>query len=323
MDIRCAPPLSASASLPPALQREVVRRTGIPITAVTPAHGGFASQITLHVDAGPQRFFLKAVPLASASRFSRLALAREERVYRELAPILAPYAPALLGSFKASGWHALLLEDVGDPPATLPDEAGLAWLAQAYAAYHRGHAGQILPPWIARRPWRGMIVPRPRRIGRAARSGEAGGAGDLRRRLRTLALPLRSAPASALLHLDTRRDNLALQGGRLRLFDWAMAAAGPPEYDVAAFAQSIAAEGGPDPENFVAAYREIVPLDAHLLIASAADIAGYFLDVIDQAPPESALSRKRRAQLNATLGWLARTRLVDIEGDRTNLLATV
>ena len=51
----------------------------------------------------------------------------------------------------------------------------------------------------------------------------------------------------ALLHFDTRSDNLRLQsGGRLRLFDWPYASLGPPELDVAAFAQSITCEGGPD-----------------------------------------------------------------------------
>jgi aminoglycoside phosphotransferase (APT) family kinase protein len=55
----------------------------------------------------------------------------------------------------------------------------------------------------------------------------------------------------ALLHSDTRSDNLRFTGGRLSLFDWPSIEVGRPEFDVVAFAQSIAVEGGPGSEQFV------------------------------------------------------------------------
>src|SRR5437667_9845256 len=61
-------------------------------------------------------------------------------------------------------------------------------------------------------------------------------------------------PPYALLHGDTRSDNLRWVRGGLRLFDWPHAGIGPPEYDLAAFAQTVTVDGGPQPEQVVAWY---------------------------------------------------------------------
>ena len=96
--------------------------------------------------------------------------------------------------------------------------------------------------------------------------------------------------------------------GRLRIFDWNFAAQGPPELDVAPFAQSIAAEGGPAPERFVAAYGDVLPLRPELLASAVAGTAGYFAERAWQ-PDIPGLPRVRtwqRRQLAATLAWAAR-----------------
>ncbi len=92
------------------------------------------------------------------------------------------------------------------------------------------------------------------------------------------------------------------------MFDWNFASVGPHEFELAAFAQAIEAEGGPRAERVAAWYAEIIPLRAPALDASIAGIAGYFADRAWRAPIPG-LPRVRsiqRRQLKATLGWAAR-----------------
>ena len=83
---------------------------------------------------------------------------------------------------------------------------------------------------------------------------------------------------------------------------------GPRELDVAAFAQSITAEGGPPPERFVEAYRERLDLDDRLLRLAISAIAGLFAQRAPE-PPIPGLPRLRsiqRRQLRSSLAWAAR-----------------
>ncbi len=111
-----------------------------------------------------------------------------------------------------------------------------------------------------------------------------------------------------LLHFDTRSDNVRLQGDLLRIFDWPFASVGPHEFDLAAFAQAVTAEGGPIPERIVEWYEDILPVRPKALVASVAGIAGYFADRAAR-PPLVGLPRLRsiqRRQLRASLAWAAR-----------------
>jgi thiamine kinase-like enzyme len=115
-------------------------------------------------------------------------------------------------------------------------------------------------------------------------------------------------PPFSLLHLDTRSDNLRWRHGRLCLFDWPFASVGPAELYVAAFAQSITTEGGPDPDTVVAWYEERSRLRHDLLSAAVASIAAFFMSVAWQ-PELPDLPRVRafqRRQLRVSLAWAAR-----------------
>ena len=68
-----------------------------------------------------------------------------------------------------------------------------------------------------------------------------------------------------LAHLDVRSDNLCFRDGRAVLVDWNHAVVAPPDLDIAGWAPSLHAEGGPAPE-------EILPGAGPL----AAVISGYF-----------------------------------------------
>lgn len=114
-------------------------------------------------------------------------------------------------------------------------------------------------------------------------------------------------PPHALLHFDTRSDNLRLQHGTdLRLFDWNFASLGPPEIDAAAFAQTITVEGGPPPEAVMAEYRG--RLREPVMDAAVAAVAGYFAvrAALPDIPGLPRLRAFQRAQLQVSLAWCAR-----------------
>jgi hypothetical protein len=303
------------------VRAETEARLGARVVRATRAYGGYAASATFRlVLANGTRAFFKAgypPPPGSAAIFP---IDREEKRYLALSGFMGRWAPRLLGSFRLERWHVLLMEDVG--PATIPpwtaDKARRA--SRSYARFHRSTLGARFPAFLPRDDhlefavfWRTL-----------AQSGDlagtaslAGRRADEAREWIDVALPLlrerekdleTARRPFALLHVDTRSDNLRLIGERLVLFDWPFAAAGPAELDVVAFAQGVAAEDGPAPEQVLGWYEEVFPLRAREIDASIAGIAGYFADR-SWRPPLPGLPRLRsiqRRQLIATLGWAAR-----------------
>ena len=98
-------------------------------------------------------------------------------------------------------------------------------------------------------------------------------------------------------HLDVRSDNLCFRGGRAVLVDWNHAVVAHPDLDIAGWAPSLHAEGGPAPE-------EILPGAGPL----AAVISGYFGEragrpVIPKAPRVREVQLR---QLRTALPWAVR-----------------
>ena len=312
------PPWSA---VPTAVRAETERRLGSRVVRATRAYGGYAASATFRLLlANGRRAFFKAgypPPHGSAAIFP---IDREERRYLTLARFMGRWAPRLYASFHLEQWHVLLMEDVG--PATIPpwtaDKTRRA--ARSYARFHKSTLGVRLPAFLPRNDhlefavfWRALATSG----GLAGTASLAGRHTDEAREWLDVALPVlrekekeleTARRPHALLHADTRSDNLRLIGDRLVLFDWPFAAAGPPEFDLAAFAQAIAAEGGPAPERVLAWYEEVFPLRAGEIDASVAGLAGYFADRAWR-PPMPGLPRLRsiqRRQFKASLAWAAR-----------------
>jgi Ser/Thr protein kinase RdoA (MazF antagonist) len=283
--------------------------------------GGYAPSATfrMRLANGRRAFFKGSYPLPPGSPIQFLTL-REERVYRALGARIARWSPRYLGSFERDGWHVLLLEDVG--PATIPPwtAARVRRAAREYAKFHRATLGSALPRWLPRDThagfgvfWRtlkrtGELARVPAIAGRRRREAARWIEHALPTLLRTEAQVKRIPRPFALLHFDTRSDNVRLLGDRFVMFDWPFACVGPAEFDLAAFAQGVAAEGGPAPERVLAWYEDVLPLRSAALDASLAGIAGYFADRASR-PPMPGLPRLRsiqRRQLKATLPWTAR-----------------
>jgi hypothetical protein len=285
-------------------------------------YGGYGPSATfrLRLDDG-QRAFFKGVN-RDANDVMRWALGREQRVYEAMHALISPWAPQYFGALRHEDWHVLLLEDVG--PANVPPWTPLRarTAMRSYADFHASTVGMPLPRWLPRgRSWAGFgglwrrLAEEPGGVGALASL-----AGDRRPEASAwldAALPALSAaseklararPPFALLHLDTRSDNVRLTGSLLRIFDWPYACAGPAELDVAAFAQSIVSERGPSPEEAVDWYAERRWLRDALLDASVSAVAGYFANQ-SWRPPVAGLPRLRsvqRRQLKASLPWAAR-----------------
>lgn len=313
------PPWSA---VPERVRADLDQVLGSTVVRAVRTYGGYAPSATyrLALADGRRAFFKGTYPLPEGSAV-RWFLEGEERAYRRLGRYMRPWAPAYLGSVRASGWHGIAMEDVRGE-SVIPWTAGKARrAARSYAEFHRGTYGKRLPGWISRTQHREFSAFWSK-IGRSAEQivALAGLAGDRRREARRWierALPslvrservlARANEPFALLHFDTRSDNIQLQSDVLRIFDWPFATVGPHEFDLAAFAQSIASEGGPAPEKVVAWYAEILPIRQATFIGSVTGIAGYFADRAPR-PTQVGLPRLRsvqRRQLKASLPWAAR-----------------
>ncbi len=308
--------------VPVRLKEAVARALGSPVVRGQRTYGGFAPSGTFLLTLGDgTRAFLKGTyPLPEGSGVS-WTLRREEVVYRRLGSVIRPWAPEYLGSVRADGWHALLLEPLGGIAVVPWTRANAMRATRSYAAFHASTLGNPTGSWLSHTQhhafavfWR-RIAKDPAAIDRlAALAGPRGREARewLRRHVGTLGrgeMALRrAAEPNALLHFDTRSDNLRLEGDLLRIFDWPFASIGPAEFDAAAFAQSIEAEGGPDGEAVIGWYESVLPLRRDVLLGSVIGIAGYFADRAPRSelPGLPRLRSIQRRQLRASLGWAAR-----------------
>lgn len=307
--------------VPRAVRADAERALGRRIARAARVYGGYAPSATfrLALDDGSRAFF-KGVWSAS-NDFMHRALAIEERVYRELADRLAPYAPEFIAALRRDDWHVLLLEDVG--PADVPPwtAAKVSAAAREYAAFHARNVDHDPPEWVSRTDWQQFAPIWSRLASEAgalesaaalARGREAEAEAWLREHLSALdhaAQAVRGAgPPHTLLHEDTRSDNVRVTKGRLRLFDWNWLSFGAPEFDVAAFAEGIAADGGPEPESFVTEYERVLPVRRDVLRDVVAGFAAYFTAQAWRPVPDRLprLREVQRRQMKVCLPWAAR-----------------
>lgn len=310
------------ASVPSAVRRQTEALLGGRVVRATRAWGGYGPSPTfrLRLDDGRRAFFKAATP--EITEFARIAHHRELRVYQELGDLIGAWSPALLGAFDAGEWRVMLLEDLG-PKSAPPWTPGLArHVVRALGEFHASLSGRTVAAWVprpAQHPAMGLRPPAwdltkgdVRRLAALAGRREPEAREWLGTHLPTLAVAARRIDDAtfrhSLLHVDVRSDNLRWLGDRLYLFDWPHVGVGPPEFDAAAFAQTVVLDGGPDPETVMTWYADAWKVDYEALDASVASIAGYFarnawLPAIPELPRVRAF---QRAQLAVTLRWCAR-----------------
>ncbi len=294
---------------------------GASVVRGTRVWGGYGPTPTFRLRLADGRgLFFKGVNQES-NEFSRTALLREERVYRELDALITPWAPRFYGDIQADDWRALLLEDVG-PKSAPPWTPALArGAARDFAAFHASTLGLDLPDWlprfqesVARVSWEEVARESDdlRLVAELARDNASSARAWLRvsfpRLAETASDALRIPGPYALTHNDVRSDNIRIVNGRLRLFDWPFAEVGFPEFDLAEFAQSVAVDGGPEPEQVVGWYAERLPVRADALDAAVSWLAAFFANLAwrPALPELPRLRRFQRQQMGVTLRWAAR-----------------
>jgi hypothetical protein len=129
--------------VPGGVRRQVEALLATPVRRGVRVWGGYAPTATFRLFLADGRTAVFKGTDPSSSEFMRAILVDEERVYRELADCLRPWAPTFYGSVRAAGWHALLLEDVG-PPQVPPWTNRLARTAlREYAMFHRSTLDRV------------------------------------------------------------------------------------------------------------------------------------------------------------------------------------
>lgn len=275
------------STVPSHLVAEIESWLGGAIDTVSEVRGGFTPTVAARISSGTRSLFVKVCEAGAHARSA--AMFRDEiRIAAALPeiPQLAPLRHALDGD-----WIALAFDDLRGAPPPLPwSPADLAAVLDAIKVAH----GALSPP------------PLPERTAAQALStvfglwstldGTEPGLDDWsRRHLPTLQHLEQDWPAldgDTLIHTDLRSDNIVLSPGRGPVIvDWPTACVGPRWLDLACFAPSVEAEGGPRCAQLTSGLG--APHDA--LLFAAVGIAGFYT-VSALLPPPPGLPTVRAFQ---------------------------
>lgn len=240
-----------------------------------------------------RRAFVKHAPGGQMAGWLR----RELQVYAHLR---GAFMPEVLGSDDGDGGPLLVLEDLSDAHWPPP------WTSEHVLAVRRALAEVAAAEPLPGTPALGDYEPGLTRGWQAVAEDPAPflslglvDAAWLARALPRLvdASAAAAVAGDALLHLDVRSDNLCLRDGRAILVDWNHASVGNPDFDLAFWLASLAAEGGPPP-------HELMPGAGGF----AAVVSGYFARYAGLPAPTFAPTVRslQLAQLVPALAWARR-----------------
>ncbi len=288
------------------LRHAIEAALGEPIVSASPSHGGFSPAFAGAVigQSGRGRF-VKATGL-SLNPDSPGIYAREARIAEALPERAA--APRLQAVIEEDGWIALVFDLLDGHNPTLPWRRNdldrvVAALQQQFAV--------LTPSPIDVAPASDTFAVAINGFGRLQALPPAGLDAWSRRHLDRLAEIEFHAPDASrgetLLHLDVRADNIVLTPDRVYIVDWPWAAVGAWWIDVLAMASSVTMQGGPSPEDFLAAFPAASQVDPGAIDAVLAAIAGYFTHSALRPAPQGlpTLRAFQAAQGEVARMWLA------------------
>jgi Ser/Thr protein kinase RdoA (MazF antagonist) len=111
-----------------------------------------------------------------------------------------------------------------------------------------------------------------------------------------------------LLHCDLRADNMLVSERGVVFVDWPHACVGAAEFDLLAWAPSVALEGGPSPEDLLAMSPRARAPDPDAVTVLVAALSGFLVEH-SLRPPSPGLPTLRTfqaAQGGVALAWLRR-----------------
>lgn len=289
-----------------------------PVVAWEPLLGGYTPQAVLRLFlADGRQAVLKAASALSDPTGAVdwvAVLGREIRAYHSL-PMLRHWQPVVSGTFDVGGWTVLLLEDLGGlqrvPPWTAQSiETAAAELARLHAAT----LGRVAPagtvPDVDIPTFFGQFTARGRQLGDLppAWDCEAGWkwlAEACRVGTHRMEAALAQVPR-CVAHGDVRSDNLFLDGGDLRLIDWAESTWTSPARDSVYWALGVEIRGGGDARAVHARYLahapDVPPVAVH---GAVARFTGYLLDRLQAGQTPGYLRPLRLALLAPALRWFS------------------
>jgi hypothetical protein len=285
--------MAGASAIDPVLRSRLEALLGRRIVTARPAVGGYtcALRLVLGLDDGSSCF-----AKAAASTDTATWLRAEHHFY---AHARGSFLPRHIASQDDAQTPLLILEDLSSADWTP------RWTAERVHAVKVAIGGTArldvpaLPPLeqidALRSGWADVAHnPQPfLALGLASASW-------LRRTLPSLISATEQArlDGDSVLHADLRSDNLCFRAdGSVVLIDWNSACRGNARFDLAAWAPSLASEGGPHPEEVAGDVPEL----AALLAGFFASRAG--LPVIADAP---RVREVQKSQLRHALPWAAR-----------------
>lgn len=280
---------------------------GAPVLQAVTQPGGFSPGLAARLRlADGRRVFVKAVSEA-ANPDSPSMHRREARVVAAL-PVSAP-VPRLLWSYDRDGWVALVFEDIdGRHPGDPWTEADLSLVVEALQRM----AAALTPSPIAidataSRAFQRGINGWRAALERSEQNLDAWCQRHLGRLAELEALAPEASAGETLLHFDTRADNILIVGRRVYILDWPSARTGADWVDWVAMAPSVAMQGGPAPEGFLARF-DLTGVTRDRIDAVLCSLAGYFVvRALEPPPPGIPTVRAfQAAQGRVALDWLRR-----------------
>lgn len=301
------------AGLPATVRSAVEEMLGAPVTGAVTQHGGFspgvAARLTL---ADGRRAFVKAVSADTNADSPRMH--RREAANTAALPPGTP-APRLLGTYDDGTWVVLAFEDIEGRQPRVPWRADeLDRVLEAIGALSE----RLTPCPAGARPVAAAMAKMfggwQRLIDAGAADGPAAGRLDpwALRHLRALAEIASGWPEPAsgdtLAHCDLRADNMLLTRDRVVFVDWPHARSAAPWFDLVMLLPSVAAQGGPDPEELFTTHPSAAGADRAGVTAVLAAAAGYFVEgaLGPPVPGIPTLRAFQHAQGAAALRWLRR-----------------
>lgn len=297
--------------VPLEMRHAIERELGEPVCSATPSYGGFSPAFAgAVVGQSGRKHFVKVTGL-TLNPDSPGIYAREARIAASLPERVS--APRLEAVVEMDGWIALIFElleghtpvlpwrgvDLDRVIAALqhqfevltPSPIDVALAADRFATVINGFRQLHKSPPPALDPWSHRHLDRLVELEDQAPGASLG---------------------NTLLHLDLRADNIVLTPDRVWVVDWPGAALGAWWVDVVGMAPSVSMQGGPSPEDFLAAFPESRRIDPAAIDAVLAAIAGYFthraLQPAGKGLPtvrafQAAQGTVARSWLAERLGW--------------------
>lgn len=271
-----------------AIQTRIRNLIGATPAAFVRIDGGYTPALRWTFQAGGVRLFVKVATTPMTAGMLR----SEVQAYINLR---AGFMPDFVGWDDDPAHPLLIIEDLSDavwPPPWTPDRvdqvrAQIAMMHRTpatlapFAGLHGAHDGNWAAVAADPAPFLGLRLVTPAWL-------------DLALPLLLTAEERCTTGGAALTHWDLRSDNICITSRGVKFVDWAEACLSNPELDLGFWLPSLAAEGGPSPEQILPDRPQV-----------AAWVAGFFaaragLPSIPDAP---RVRQVQRQQLAPALAW--------------------